>query len=74
MDHASASFAASSPWAAVLGGHHSMGGTTNSEHGFGHHGLPMDLHVPQGYSYYRWILTNEFFYKNISNKKMCDFF
>lgn len=53
MDHASASFAASSPWAAVLGGHHSMGGTTNSEHGFGHHGLPMDLHVPQGYSYYR---------------------
>ncbi|CAO1417573.1 unnamed protein product [Diamesa tonsa] len=54
MDHASASFAASSPWAAVLGGHHSMGGTTNSEHGFGHHGLPMDLHVPQGYSYYRY--------------------
>lgn len=47
MDHASASFA--SPWAAAVLGGHAMG-TTNTEHGFGHHGLSMDLH---GYSYYR---------------------
>lgn len=47
MEHASASFA--SPWAAAVLGGHAMG-STNSEHGFGHHGLSMDLH---GYSYYR---------------------
>lgn len=47
MDHASASFA--SPWAAAVLGGHAMG-STNTEHGFGHHGLSMDLH---GYSYYR---------------------
>lgn len=47
MDHASASFA--SPWAAAVLGGHAMS-STNTEHGFGHHGLSMDLH---GYSYYR---------------------
>ncbi|CRK97362.1 CLUMA_CG010753, isoform A [Clunio marinus] len=47
MDHASASFA--SPWAAAVLGGHAMG-SANTEHGFGHHGLSMDLH---GYSYYR---------------------
>ena len=57
MDHASASFA--SPWAAaVLGGHHAMG-STNTEHGFGHHGLSMDLH---GYSYYRCELNIRIFH------------
>lgn len=61
MDHHGGGFAAS-PWAAVLG-HHTMGSAT--EHaGFAaahahsaahhaHHGMPMDLHVPQGFPYYR---------------------
>lgn len=61
MDHPGGGFAAS-PWAAVLG-HHAMGSA--SEHpGFAahahsaaahhaHHGMPMDLHVPQGFPYYR---------------------
>lgn len=55
MDHASASFA--SPWAAAVLGGHAMG-STNTEHGFGHHGLSMDLH---GYSYYRCERNNKFF-------------
>lgn len=48
MDHASASFA--SPWAAAVLGGHAMGSSNTDGHGFGHHGLSMDLH---GYSYYR---------------------
>lgn len=52
MDHASAGFA--SPWAAAVLGGHAMG-STNTEHGFGHHGLSMDLH---GYSYYRCEANN----------------
>lgn len=48
MDHNSGNFP--SPWAAVLG-HHSMTPDTS----FAHHGLPMDLHVSQGFSYYRWL-------------------
>ncbi|KAG5679745.1 hypothetical protein PVAND_009289 [Polypedilum vanderplanki] len=48
MDHNS-SGNYSSPWAAVLGHHHTM----TSEAGFSH-GLPMDLHVSQGFSYYRY--------------------
>lgn len=50
MDHASASFA--SPWAAAVSLH------ANSEHGFGHPGLSMDLH---GYSYYRCEKDIEYF-------------
>lgn len=63
MDHPGGGFAAS-PWAAVLGHHHTMG--TASEHpGYAahahsaaaahhaHHGMPMDLHVPQAFPYYR---------------------
>lgn len=55
MDHPGSSFA-TSPWAAVLG-HHAMGAPSNEHPGFAHaahHGMPMDLHVPQGFSYYRW--------------------
>lgn len=54
-----------SPWAAMLGHHHAIGSST--EHpGFSvahahnaavahhaHHGIPMDLHVAQGFPYYR---------------------
>ncbi|XP_055680919.1 protein trachealess isoform X1 [Lutzomyia longipalpis] len=58
MDHPGSGFA-TSPWAAMLG-HHAMG--PGAEHpGFphaaahhGHHGMPMDLHVPQGFPYYRY--------------------
>lgn len=59
MDHPGGGFTAS-PWAAMLS-HHAMGPAT--EHGFAahahsashhaHHGMPMDLHVPQGFPYYR---------------------
>ena len=61
MDHPGGGFT-TSPWAAVLG-HHAMG--ANSEHPsfaaahahnavhHAHHGMPMDLHVPQGFPYYR---------------------
>lgn len=56
MDHHGSTFA--SPWAAVLG-HHGMPG---AEHpGFAAHshhtnyGVPMDLHVPQTFSYYRCV-------------------
>lgn len=62
MDHHGGGFA--SPWAAVLGHHHSMPSMEHT-HGFtGHHGhpaapMPMNLHVPQGFSYYRC----EFFFK-----------
>lgn len=60
MDHPGGGFA-TSPWAAVLG-HHAMGhgtehpGFPGHAHGtahHGHHGMPMDLHVPQGFPYYR---------------------
>jgi len=47
MDHNSGNY--SSPWAAVLGHHHSM----TSDPSFTH-GLPVDLHVSQGFSYYRY--------------------
>lgn len=50
MDHNTGNYA--QPWAAMLG-HHAM----NSDPGFAHHGLPMDLHISQGlqgFSYYRW--------------------
>ncbi|XP_070493360.1 protein trachealess-like isoform X2 [Chironomus tepperi] len=47
MDHNSGNY--SSPWAAVLGHHHSMTSDPNFTHG-----LPMDLHVSQGFSYYRY--------------------
>lgn len=59
MDHPS-SFTAS-PWAAMLS-HHAMGPATEhpsfAAHAHGashhaHHGMPMDLHVPQGFPYYR---------------------
>lgn len=48
MDHNGENFASS--WAAVLG-HHPRSPDTS----FTHHGLSMDLHVSQGFSYYRWI-------------------
>lgn len=63
MDHPGSGFA-TSPWAAVLG-HHTIGpgtehpgfaahGHPTAHHGHHtHHGMPMDLHVPQGFSYYR---------------------
>lgn len=62
MDHPGGGFAAS-PWAAVLG-HHAMGSASEHHPGFAahahstaahhaHHGMPMDLHVPQGFPYYR---------------------
>lgn len=54
---------AASPWAAAMLGHHSAvtggGGLMPSDGGYphpgGHHhaAMPMDLHVPQGFSYYR---------------------
>lgn len=50
MDHNGGNF--SSPWAAVLGHHHPMTPDPN----FAHHGLPMDLHVSQGFPYYRWFV------------------
>lgn len=60
MDHPGGGFA-TSPWAAVLG-HHAMGhagdhpGFVSHPHATSHHthhGMPMDLHVPQGFPYYR---------------------
>uniref|UniRef100_A0A336LZ13 CSON008531 protein n=1 Tax=Culicoides sonorensis TaxID=179676 RepID=A0A336LZ13_CULSO len=58
MDHPGGSFA--SPWAAVLN-HHSMSGIDHSgfsshpSHGHHapHHGMAMNLHMPQSYSYFR---------------------
>ncbi|XP_031626627.1 protein trachealess isoform X1 [Contarinia nasturtii] len=55
-----------SPWAAMLGHHHAIG--TTEHPGFSvahahnaaaavhhaHHGMPMDLHVSQGFPYYRY--------------------
>lgn len=56
MDHSGGGLAASS-WAAMLG-HHPMSGSSNdpgfAHRGSGHYEMPMDLHVPQGFSYYRW--------------------
>lgn len=46
MDHNGGNYA--QPWAAMLG-HHAM----TPDPGFAHHGLPMDLHISQGFSYYR---------------------
>lgn len=60
MDHPGGGFTAS-PWAAMLS-HHAMGPATEhpgfAAHAHGashhaHHGMPMDLHVPQGFPYYR---------------------
>ncbi|XP_037032208.1 protein trachealess isoform X5 [Bradysia coprophila] len=60
MDH-SGGFTAS-PWAAMLS-HHAMGPATehpgfaahaHSASHHAHHGMPMDLHVPQGFPYYRY--------------------
>lgn len=69
MDHPGGGFAAS-PWAAVLG-HHAMS-STGEHHGFtahahsaahhAHHGMPMDLHVPQGFPYYRYEYILLYFY------------
>lgn len=58
MDHHGGTYA--SPWAAVLS-HHGMPGTDHP--GFAtaahaHHSnysVPMDLHVPQSFSYYRCV-------------------
>ncbi|XP_045484446.1 protein trachealess isoform X2 [Pieris rapae] len=45
---------ASSPWAAMLG--HGMHGMMQHEyaHGHAHTSMPMDLHVPQAFPYYRY--------------------
>lgn len=61
MDHPGGSFA--SPWAAVLS-HHSMSGVdpsgfsphTAHSHHPAHHSMAMNLHMPQGFSYYRYVL------------------
>lgn len=61
MDHPGGSFA--SPWAAVLN-HHSMSGIDHSgfashpSHGHhsAHHGMAMNLHMPQSYSYFRCVM------------------
>ncbi|VVC95063.1 unnamed protein product [Leptidea sinapis] len=44
---------AASPWAAMLG--HGMHGMMQHEyaHGHAHASMPMDLHVPQAFPYYR---------------------
>ncbi|CAF4841960.1 unnamed protein product [Pieris macdunnoughi] len=46
---------ASSPWAAMLG--HGMHGMMQHEyaHGHAHTSMPMDLHVPQAFPYYRYL-------------------
>lgn len=46
MDHNNGNY--SQPWTAVLG---------CPDPSFTHHGLPMDLHISQGFSYYnRWLM------------------
>lgn len=67
MDHTGGGFAASS-WAAMLG-HHGIGPSADHHASFSavahahsaavahhaHHGMPMDLHVPQAFPYYRFV-------------------
>lgn len=59
MDHSGGNFA-STAWAAVLG-HHAPEHT-----GFGHHGMPMDLHVSQ-FPYYRCVLQ---LFRSMCNSKL----
>lgn len=67
MDHPGGGF--TTPWAAMLGAHHQMSAGSEhpgfsshhhhhpsqmaSHHHHNHHHHPMDLHVPQGFPYYR---------------------
>uniref|UniRef100_A0A336N8T1 CSON009208 protein n=1 Tax=Culicoides sonorensis TaxID=179676 RepID=A0A336N8T1_CULSO len=54
MEHHGGTYA--SPWAAVLS-HHAMPGADHAGFAAAHHSnysVPMDLHVPQTFSYYRY--------------------
>lgn len=64
-----------SPWAAMLG-HHSIG--SNEHPGFvahahnaavvhhhAHHNIPMDLHVAQGFPYYRYVFNTSNTYNSL---------